>query len=151
MANGLFLSTLVCPPADGAARPSVLVVDQRADHRRFLRSSLRRRCRVVTAASCEEGAVHLRHGPPRGLVLGRLPEGEGREAFRAALRRTGAPATLKLWATRPPSDAIDVALRHPFTRADLIRAVDRLLRADAAKSDDGRGEAGKGVAARFRP
>lgn len=151
MANGSLLSTLVCPPADGAVRPSVLVVDQCADHRRFLRSSLRRRCRVVAAATREEGAAHLRHSPPRGLVLGRLPEGEGREAFRAVLHRTGAPATLKLWATRPPSDAIDVALRHPFTRADLIRAVDRLLRDDATKSDDGWGEAGRGVDARFRP
>lgn len=135
MLNGALLSTLVCSRSEGEARPSVLVVDRDADCRLFLRSSLRRRCRVVTTASGEAAAAHLRHCPPRALIVGGVPAGKGREALRAELRDPEAPAVLRLWTVRPPSEWADATLRHPFTRAELMGAVDHLLRNEAMEAD----------------
>jgi len=127
MMSGAFLSPLV-QPSPGQGRPSVLVVDRSADRRLFLRTSLQDRCRVATAATGDEGVAHLRHCPPRALIVGGVPGDEGRAVFRAGGRGARGPATLTLWATGAPSEWADAALRHPFTREDLIRTVDRLLR-----------------------
>ncbi len=71
--------------------------------------------------------MHLRRHSPRALVAGGLPGRAAREALRAELRGPEAPATLKLWVTHPLPEWPDAALRHPFTRADLVQAVDHLL------------------------
>ena len=141
MNEGL-LPTLVGPQSEPEARPRVLVVDRSMDRRLFLRASLQERCRVALAPTETDGAAHLRHCPPRALVVGGVPGRTEHEPLRTELRRSGGPATLKLWATRPSPEWPDATLRHPFTQADLIRAVDRLLRADAISDDDGLGAAG---------
>lgn len=137
MLSGIPLSTLV-RPRSGEVRPYVLVVDRSSDRRLFLRTSLRRRCRVMaTASTGKEGIARLRRCSPCGVVLGGLSE-EDRDAFRTVFSAGGRPAVLKLWATRPPSGWVDAALRHPFTRADLIRAVDQLLSGETTeKAEEG--------------
>ena len=70
---------------------------------------------------------HLKHCPPQGLVIGQVTV-RGNEALGLALRDAESPPVLKLWAKRVPAEWTDRALRHPFLRADLLRAVGRLVR-----------------------
>ena len=142
MNEGLLPTLLVGPQSETEARPRVLVVDRSMDRRLFLRASLQDRCRVVLAPTGMDGAAHLRHCPPRALVIGGVAGRTEHDALRAELQRSEGPATLKLWATRPSPKWPDATLRHPFTRADLIRAVDRVLCGDATKGDGGLGAAG---------
>jgi len=123
--QGLFHASIPHRPAPGLP-PSLLVVGQHADLRRFLRASLQKWYRVVEAPDGNKGAQHLTHCPPQGLIAGRMTTG-GKEALIAALRDGEAPPVLKLWSTSPPAGWADEALRHPFTRTDLLRAVDRLV------------------------
>lgn len=125
--NGGLLPPLLGPSPEPRAQPLVLIVDRSEDHRLFLQTSLRERCRTAMASTGAEGARHLRRRSPRLLVVGDRPGGAAREALRAELRGPEAPATLTLWVTHPPPEWADAALRHPFTRADLVRAVDHLL------------------------
>ncbi|WP_263787753.1 hypothetical protein [Salinibacter grassmerensis] len=125
--NAGLLPPLVEPPSGLRTRPLVLVVDRSANRRLFLQTSLRERCRVVTASTAAEGTMHLRRRSPRALVAGGLPGSAAREALRAELQGSEAPATLKLWVTRPSPEWSDAALRHPFTRANLVQAVAHLL------------------------
>lgn len=106
--------------------PSLLVVGQSADLRRFLRASLQTGYRIVEAPDGHEGAQHLAHCPPQGLIVGRMTT-DGKETLIAALRSGEVPPVLKLWSTSPPAGWADQVLRHPFTRVDLLRAVDRLV------------------------
>lgn len=106
--------------------PSLLVVGKSVDLRLFLRAGLQKGYRIVTKGEGEEGARCLTHGTPQGLVVGQI-SGKGEQALAAALRDAKAPPVLKLWATALPPDWADRALRHPFTRADLLRAVGRLV------------------------
>ncbi|WP_263834846.1 hypothetical protein [Salinibacter sp.] len=114
-------------PSDLQTRPLVLVVDRSPDRRLFLQTSLGGRCRVATASTGREGAMHLRRHSPRALVAGRASGRAAREVLPAVLQGPEAPATLTLWATQPSPEWADAALRHPFTRADLLRAVAHLL------------------------
>lgn len=73
-----------------------------------------------------EAARSLVDGTPQGLVVGQVSS-RGKEVLVAALRGMEVPPVLKLWSTTPPPDWADRALRHPFTRSDLLLAVDRLV------------------------
>lgn len=99
---------------------------KRVDPLLFLRAGLQKGYGVVTKDGGEEGARCLTPGTPQGLVVGQMSR-DGEEILAAALRDTKAPPVLKLWAAAPPPDWADRALRHPFTRADLLRAVGRLV------------------------
>lgn len=106
--------------------PSLLIVAKAADLQAFLRGCLDRWYQVAVATDGAEAAQHLQHCPPQGLIVGELkPRGE--DVLVAALQDADAPGTLKLWTTRPPAGWADMALRHPFMRVDLLRAVDQLV------------------------
>jgi len=134
--NAGLLPPLADPPSELQTRPLVLVVDRSPDRRLFLQASLRGRCRVATASTGAAGATHLRRRSPRALVAGGLSGRAAREALRAELRGPEAPASLKLWVTHPSPEWSDAALRHPFTRADLVQAVDHLLLDERSPSDN---------------
>ncbi|WP_162890703.1 hypothetical protein [Salinibacter ruber] len=116
--NAGLLPPLADPPPELQTRPLVLVVNRSPDRRLFLQTSLQGRCRVATASTGAEGAMHLRRCSPRALVAGR------------------APATLTLWVTHPSPEWADAALRHPFTRADLVQAVAHLLSGGTSSPDN---------------
>lgn len=142
MLSRALLPALVEGPFDGENRPSVLVVDRDPDRRLFLRTSLRGRCRVVTAASWEEGTAHLHHCPPRVLIVGSVSGGTEREACgTATLCGPEVPAVLRLWVARPAPEWADATLRHPFTPAELIGTIEPLLRNDGTADNDGLAEA----------
>lgn len=111
--------------------PSLLVVARDADVRRFLQACLRRWYQIAETASGRGAEQHLTHCPPAALLAGRLTAGD-EEALISALYGTESPPVLKLWSKRPPAGWTDEALRYPFTRADLQRAVDRLVYGEAS-------------------
>lgn len=117
--------------------PSLLIVAKAADLQAFLRGCLERWYQVAVATDGAEAAQHLEHCPPQGLIVGEL-EPHGEEVLVAALQDDDAPDTLKLWTTRPPAGWAHMALRHPFMRVDLLRAVDQLVhsRAPEPQPDD---------------
>ncbi len=80
--------------------------------------------------------MHLRRHSPRALVVGGVPGRAAWDALRGKLHGPEAPATLTLWATHPLPEWSDAALRHPFTRADLVRAVDHLLPGGTSPPDN---------------
>ncbi|MFB6271635.1 MAG: hypothetical protein ABEL51_01950 [Salinibacter sp.] len=112
--------------------PSLLLVGRDAELRFFLRTSLQRWYQIAEAADADEMRPHLAHCPPRGLIAGRMGR-EDKEALITALHDADAPPVLKLWTTSPPSGWAEAALRYPFTRAALLRAVDQLI--DGAEED----------------
>lgn len=122
---------------DAAACSSLLIVGADMDLRLFLRGSLQRWFRLAEAATGEAAVEHLTHCPPRGLIAARLTTGD-KEALISALSEADGPPVLKLWSTCPPAGWADETLRHPFTRANLLRAVNRLVYSDEpdAEQDD---------------
>jgi hypothetical protein len=118
-------------------RSSLLIVGGDADLRLFLQGSLQRWYQLAQAATGDAAVEHLAHCPPQGLIAGRLATGD-KERLISALCEADGPPVLKLWRTRPPSGWADRTLRHPFTRAALLRAVDRLVYSDEldAERDD---------------
>lgn len=108
------------------ASPSLLVVETSEDSRLFLRASLRKWYRVTVREGGSEAARSLVNGTPQGLVVGQISSKE-EKVLVAALRGLEVPPVLKLWSTTPPPDWADGALRHPFTRSDLLLAVGRLV------------------------
>lgn len=112
-------------PAVGSS-PSLLVVGQGAALRHMLQAHLQRQYQVAEAVGGGEAAQHLAHCPPQGLIVGRITT-DGKEALAAALHQEEAPPVLKLWSATSPPRWADGALRHPFRRADLLRAVARLV------------------------
>lgn len=112
--------------------PSLLVVARGTDLRQFLRASLQLGYQVAEAVGGNEAAQHLAHCPPQGLIVGHMTS-DGTEALGAALHGNDRPPVLKLWATTPPPRWADRALRHPFRRSDLLRAVARLMHESAWK------------------
>lgn len=97
--NAGLLPPLADPPPELQTRPLVLVVNRSPDRRLFLQTSLQGRCRVATASTGAEGAMHLRRCSPRALVAGRASGRAAREALEADLQGPEAPATLTLWVT----------------------------------------------------
>jgi hypothetical protein len=132
-----------------AARSSLLIVGAGLDLRLFLRGSLQRWYQLAEAATADAAVEHLSHCPPKGLIAGRLTT-EDKEALISALGEGDGPSVLKLWSTSPPAGWADEALRHPFTRADLLRAVHRLLHREGSESggDDRLGPANVRLEAR---
>jgi len=112
------------PPA------SLLLVGGDEDLRLFLRASLQRWYQLAEAPTGEAAVPHLAHCPPQGLIVGALT-GEDEAVLRAECEGANGPPVLKLWSTSPPAGWVDHGLRHPFTRADLLRASDRLVCGDA--------------------
>jgi hypothetical protein len=121
---------------DAATCPSLLIVGGDVDLRLFLRGSLQRWYQLAEAPTADAAVEHLTHCPPQGLIAGRVGAG-GKEAIISALREADRPPVLKLWTTCPPPGWADEALRHPFTRADLLRAVGRLVYSDETDSGSG--------------
>ncbi|MCS3640391.1 hypothetical protein [Salinibacter ruber] len=134
--NAGLLPPLADPPPELQTRPLVLVVNRSPDRRLFLQTSLQGRCRVATASTGAEGAMHLRRCSPRALVAGRASGRAAREALEANLQGRETPATLTLWVTHPSPKWADAALRHPFTRADLLQAVAHLLSGGTSSPDN---------------
>lgn len=117
--------------------PSVLIVEQEPDLREFLRVSLQRWYQVAVASDGAEAVQHLEHCPPRGLVVGQITA-QGEEELLAALQKgEQAVPILKLWSRHPPAGWADLALRHPFMRIDLLRAMDRLIHTEAEEEQEG--------------
>lgn len=112
--------------SEASSPPSLLVVERASDLRSILRASLRDHYQIAEVSSGDGAAQHLEHCPPQGLIVGRITA-RGDETLGAMLRGVEAPPVLKLWVKRPPAEWADRALRHPFLRSDLLRAVDRLL------------------------
>lgn len=116
--------------------PSLLIVTRAADLEAFLRGSLERWYQIAVATDGVEAAQHLEHCPPQALIVGELTA-RGEEALVSALEEDGAPPALKLWSKEPPAAWASQALRHPFMRVDLLRAVDRLMHARARSESTG--------------
>lgn len=114
--------------------PSLLIVGRDADTRQFLRAGLRRWYQIAEADAGKPVVQHLTHCPPEALIASRMTAGD-QEALLSALHERKAPPVLKLWARRPPAGWADETLRHPFTRADLQRAVDRLVYGEDADDE----------------
>ena len=109
---------------------SLLLVGGDEDLRLFLRASLQRGYQLADAPTGEAAVEHLAHCPPQGLIVGALTS-EDESRLRAECEGANGPPVLKLWSTSPPPGWVDRGLRHPFTRADLLRATDRMVGGDA--------------------
>lgn len=114
--------------------PSLLIVEQDPDLREFLHVSLQRWYQVAEVSDGTEAAEHLEHCPPRGLIVGQMTS-RGEEALVSVLQDVDAPPVLRLWTVCPPAGWADEALRHPFMRVDLLRAVDRLVHAERREKE----------------
>ncbi|MFB6230229.1 MAG: hypothetical protein ABEL04_03645 [Salinibacter sp.] len=102
-------------------------MERTPDLQSFLRTSLQRAYQVAVVSDGSSAVQHLKHCPPQGLVIGQVTA-QGNETLRLALQDAKSPPVLKLRERRFPAEWADRALRHPFLRADLLRAVDRLVR-----------------------
>lgn len=121
--------------------PSLLIVERDPDLREFLRVSLQKWYQIAAVSDGTGAVEHLEHCPPRGLIVGQMTA-PGEEALVSALRNADAPPVLRLWSVCPPTGWADEALRHPFMRIDLLRAVDRLVHAEPEEEpgdDEGAG------------
>lgn len=118
---------------DREVRPSLLVAGGDADLRLFLRGSLRRWYQVAEVPTGDQVISHLTHCPPKALIAGPLRTGRSEEII-SALCTPEAPPVLRLWAVDPPGGG-DETLRYPFTRAELLRAVTRMVGDEEAWPD----------------
>jgi len=111
--------------------PSLLVVEDIPDIRAFLRATLRKSYQVFEASTPTEVDRHLGRASPEGLVIGSSTAPDA-PVLDPVHQEEDAPPILKLWTVDPPGEWASAALRHPFLRVDLLRAVDELLQKSEA-------------------
>lgn len=108
----------------------VLVVDDEADMRAYLRACLAPRWRVAEAAGGQEALAYARtHTPDLVVADVRMPAMDGVALCRAlaADARTAGVPVLLVSGQPPPVPAGDAFLAKPFTRRCLVRRVEALL------------------------
>jgi excisionase family DNA binding protein len=128
---------LAVPRGGQAARPGVLVVDDDAGLREFIRVNLEREgYSVREAASAEEGLRALAEEPPDLILLDvMMPRVDGWEMLRAVQERHGVEAIPVIMYSGKVDEADEAAKRgaqafigKPFDPGQLLEATKQLLR-----------------------
>jgi len=128
---------LAVPRGGPAARPSVLVVDDDAHLREFIRVNLEREgYSVREATSAEEGLRELEEQPPDLILLDvMMPRVDGWEMLRAVQERHGVEAIPVIMYSGKVDEADEAARRgarafigKPFAPGQLLEATKQLLR-----------------------